>query len=96
MGLVADDTGRVRAATAMDLEISRSADGYWHDGIRMSMDGEEWELVPDPQGRMMLGRLPNPQQEGLMRRGGRDSEAAGLDGLGRDRPGTRRAAQRLS
>jgi hypothetical protein len=70
VGLVADDTGRVRAASVMDLEVTRSGDGYWHDGIRMSMDGEEWELVPDPRGRMLLGQLPNPQQEGLMRRVG--------------------------
>ncbi len=70
VGLIADHRGGVRAASAMDLEISRGADGYWHDGISMSMDGEQWELVPAANGHMQLGRIPNPQQEGLMRRVG--------------------------
>jgi hypothetical protein len=71
VGLVADDEGRVRSAAEMDLEVIRSDGGYWHDGIRMTMDGQAWELVPDlPSGRMLLGQIPNPQQEGLMRRVG--------------------------
>lgn len=70
VGLVANADGRVKAASAMDLVVQREADGYWHEGIKLTMDGEDWELVPDPRGRMELGDIPNPQQEGLMRRVG--------------------------
>jgi hypothetical protein len=34
------------------------------------MDGEDWELLPAANGRMQLGAIPNPQQEGMMRRVG--------------------------
>jgi hypothetical protein len=70
VGLVANADGHVRVASSMDLVVQRAADGYWHEGIKLTMDGEEWELVPDPGGRMQLGDIPNPQQEGLMRRVG--------------------------
>ena len=70
VGLVANSAGDVRVATSMDVTVRRSAGGYWHEGIELTMDGERWELVPDPRGRMQLGPIPNPQQEGLMRRVG--------------------------
>ncbi|SNQ47296.1 conserved hypothetical protein [Frankia canadensis] len=71
VGLVADDAGNVRSALTMDVGVTRAADGYWHDGIAVVMDGTAWELVPDPAGRMVdLGPIPNPQQESLMRRAG--------------------------
>jgi hypothetical protein len=70
VGLVADDEGGVRVASAMDLEVNRSSDDYWHNGIRLRMDGEDWELLPAANGRMQLGAIPNPQQEGMMRRVG--------------------------
>jgi hypothetical protein len=52
-------------------EVTRDADGYWHDGIRIDADGEAWEIVPDPRGRQIdMIKLANPQQEGLVQRVG--------------------------
>jgi hypothetical protein len=51
--------------------VTRAADGYWHDGIRIDADGEAWEVVPDPRGRQVgLAKMKNPQQEGLIQRVG--------------------------
>lgn len=76
VGLVADDAGNVRAAATMDVGVARAADGYWHDGISVVMDGAAWQLSPDRKGRMNLGPIPNPQQEGLMRRAGESRHPA--------------------
>jgi hypothetical protein len=72
-----DTDGNVTATSEVDGVVTRSADGYWTDGVRFDVAGEAWEFVPDPRGRMgALGRMPNPQQEGLMRRVGDDREPA--------------------
>lgn len=69
VAVTADSTGVVTSARTMEAEITRAEDGYWHDGIRYTIDGVEWVCEPDPQGRMQgLGRMPNPQQEGRIRR----------------------------
>ena len=71
VGVIAGSDGRVRNVRQMDAAITRNADGYWMDRIDYTLDGERWELVPDPRGRMVdLGAIPNPQQEGLMQRVG--------------------------
>jgi hypothetical protein len=70
VGLIANGDGSVRVASELDVVVRRAADGYWHDGLELTVDGEAWELVADPRGRMRLGPIPNPQQEGLVRRVG--------------------------
>ncbi|MCX4095716.1 hypothetical protein [Nocardia sp. alder85J] len=69
VGVIGHSDGSVTSAHTMDAQIRRNADGYWHDGIDYTIDGEAWTCDPDPRGRMEgLGRIPNPQQEGRMHR----------------------------
>jgi hypothetical protein len=69
VGLTACSDGTVIAARRMDAQISRAADGYWHEGIRYDLDGVAWVCEASPQGRMQgLGSIPNPQQEGWIHR----------------------------
>ena len=73
VGLVASSDGSVRAARRMDAIVTRDAEGYWHQGLTYDLDGEAWVCEPDPRGRMIgLGPIPNPQQEGRVRRAGDD------------------------
>lgn len=68
VGVVAHSDGTVTSARSMDAVVTRAADGYWHDGIDYTLDGVAWRCDPDPQGRMQLGNMPNPQQEGRIHR----------------------------
>ncbi len=65
----ARNDGTVSVGKSMDTTIIRDAEGYWHDGIDYTIDGERWRCEPDPHGRMEgLGPIPNPQQEGRVHR----------------------------
>lgn len=76
IAVIGNGDGEVRVPTTMTAKVVRAADGYWCDRIDYVLDGEEWEMAADPQGRMTgLGKVPNPQQEGLMRRKGETREA---------------------
>lgn len=69
VGLSAHSDGSVVAARRMDTQISRAADGYWHNGIQYDLDDVSWVCEVSPQGRMSaLGPMPNPQQEGRIHR----------------------------
>ncbi|MEU1994112.1 hypothetical protein ABZ511_06650 [Nocardia gamkensis] len=69
VGVIGHSDGTVTTAHTMDAVVKRNPDGYWHDGIDYTINGEAWTCDPDPNGRMEgLGRIPNPQQEGRMRR----------------------------
>jgi hypothetical protein len=71
VGLVADDACHVSVAQTVNAKVERDPDGYWFDRIALDVDGESWEIVADPKGRMAdLGAIPNPQQEGHVRRVG--------------------------
>lgn len=71
VGLVADGAGHVSVAQTVSAKVERGPDGYWFDRIALDVDGELWEIVADPRGRMAdLGPIPNPQQEGQVRRVG--------------------------
>jgi hypothetical protein len=71
VGIIADADGRVRTTRDLGIAVERAEDGYWYDRIRLDVDGEAWEIVADPRGRMQdLGPIPNPQQEALVRRVG--------------------------
>lgn len=71
MAVIGNGDGDVRVPTTASAKVVRSADGYWCDRIDYVLDGEEWEMVAAPNGRMVdLGPIPNPQQEGLVRRKG--------------------------
>ena len=71
VAVIGDDQGKVRVPATMEAVVTRNGDGYWCDRIDYVLDGEEWEMVAAPQGRMIdLGRVPNPQQEGIVRRKG--------------------------
>jgi hypothetical protein len=69
VGVTARSDGTVTAARQMDARITRAADGYWHDGISYDLDRVPWVCEVSPHGRMTgLGPMPNPQQEGRIRR----------------------------
>ncbi|MFE9320706.1 hypothetical protein ACIHDR_12710 [Nocardia sp. NPDC052278] len=69
VGVIGHSDGTVTTARTMDAVIRRDADGYWHDGIDYTINGDPWVCEPDPNGRMEgLGRIPNPQQEGRIHR----------------------------
>lgn len=71
IGIVANGDGEVRVAEHMEATVTRASDGYWSERIDFVLDGEEWEMVADPAGHMVaMGQVPNPQQEGVMRRKG--------------------------
>jgi len=71
IAVIGNDVGDVRVPTTASAKVIRSSDGYWCDRIDYDLDGEDWEMVAAPNGRMVdLGPIPNPQQEGLMRRKG--------------------------
>ncbi len=69
VGVIGHSDGTVATARTMEAVIRRNSDGYWHDGIDYTINGDEWVCEPDPHGRMEgLGRIPNPQQEGRIHR----------------------------
>ncbi|MBS9376441.1 hypothetical protein [Rhodococcus sp. B50] len=69
VGIIGHSDGTITSAHTMEAEVKRAADGYWHEGIDYTINGEAWRVDPDPNGRMEgLGRIPNPQQEGRMHR----------------------------
>jgi hypothetical protein len=69
--MIADESGRVRVARDVTAKVERDRDGYWFERVALDVDGEPWEIVADPRGRMAdLGPIPNPQQEALVRRVG--------------------------
>jgi hypothetical protein len=71
VAVTADSEGNVRGFRSMDCRVTRNADGYWHDRIDYDLDGEQWEMLGDERLRMAgLGPIPNPQQEGTVRRKG--------------------------
>lgn len=70
-GMASDGKGVTLLTSDATCQVTRDADGYWHDGIRIDAGGEQWEVVPDPRGRQVdMAKMPNPQQEGLVRRVG--------------------------
>jgi hypothetical protein len=68
VGVTAHSNGTVTSARAMDAVVTRASDSYWHNGIDYQIGGAAWRIDPDPQGRMQLGPMPNPQQESRMNR----------------------------
>lgn len=71
VAVIGDGDGNVRVPSSMEAVVTRSSDGYWCDRIDYMLDGEKWEMVAAPDGRMVdLGQVPNPQQEGIVRRVG--------------------------
>jgi len=51
--------------------VRRTAEGHWHEGIRIDADGVQWEMVTDPNLRLLgTAKMPNPQQEGRVQRVG--------------------------
>ncbi len=89
VGLVASSTGDVRVVDHIGIEVERGPDGYWYGRIALDLDGEPWEIVADPRGRMKdLGPIPNPQQEGLVRRVGETRTPKAWQAWGETVPGT--------
>jgi hypothetical protein len=68
VGVIGHSDGTVTTARTMDAVVRRDPDGYWHNGIDYTINGESWVCEPDRHGRMELGRIPNPQQEGRIHR----------------------------
>lgn len=69
-GVVASSTGEVTSARRVTGSVTLTSDGGWHDGIDYDLDRVAWRCEPDPRGRMELGPMPNPQQEGRIFRVG--------------------------
>lgn len=85
-GMATDGRRMTLLTSNVDAVVRRAADGYWHDGVNFNASGEAREIVPDPRGRQVdLSKMPNPQQEGLVRRVG-DTRKRGVVRLGRERP----------
>jgi hypothetical protein len=72
MGVVASSTGEVLSTNRLTGSARLTADRAWHVGIDYDFDGTAWRCEPDPRGRMQLGPMPNPQQEGRIFRRGDD------------------------
>jgi len=88
MAVVANADGRVWVPRVDDCVVTRSADGYWHDRIDYVLDGEPWEVVAAPNGRMVdLGNPPNPQQEAIVRRAGEQRRPVNWMAWGESVPG---------
>jgi hypothetical protein len=70
VGVVAASTGDVSVARRVAGRVELTRDHRWHAGIDYDMDGVAWRCEPDPVGRMELGPMLNPQQEGRVHRRG--------------------------
>jgi hypothetical protein len=71
VAVISDSEGQVSVFQSVDCRVTRNVDGYWHDRIDYDLDGELWEMVGDDRLHMSgLGPIPNPQQEGIVRRTG--------------------------
>lgn len=91
IGIIANANGDVRVAHTLGVAVERAADGYWYDRIALDVDGEAWEIVADPRGRMQdLGPIPNPQQEALVRRVGESRTPVTWQAWGETVPATDR------
>jgi hypothetical protein len=70
---VITDGKEVVATRDIDGVVKRRQDSKFAEAISLTIDGEEWEFLPDPRGTMpdMLRKHPpTPQQEGRWRRVG--------------------------
>lgn len=69
---VATDADGLTVQTSnVEAEYEWAPNEYNVERVAFDVDGEPWEFVADPRGvQPDMGRIPNPQQEGLMRRVG--------------------------
>ena len=76
MAFYANSEGEVRTTFNVDAKVNLSEedpDSPFTGRIDMTMDGEEWEFLPDPRGKMpgmYRKHPPTPQQEGRWQRKG--------------------------
>ena len=86
--ILTDENEDVRFTYDVDGEVVLDPGGYWHNGVKLSALGEDWEFIPDPAGRMPeLGPIPNPQVEGRWRRVGDTREPEVWFAWGESAPG---------
>jgi hypothetical protein len=86
--IVYDETGAVTATTDVDGRVVLDGEGPWPKRIEVSADGQDWEFLPAPTGRMVdLMPMPNPQIEGRWRRVGDTREPAHWFAWGEVAPG---------
>ncbi len=77
MLLLCDQDGQVRRTTDVDGHVELDSSETWPVHIEVHAPGEDWEFLPDPQGRMVdFMPMPNPQAEGRWRRVGDTREPA--------------------
>lgn len=76
--IVYDGEGRlVLASTDVDGTVTLGDDRTWPVHMEVRADGQTWEFLPAPSGRMVdLMPMPNPQIEGRWRRVGDDRQPA--------------------
>ncbi|MBW9172720.1 hypothetical protein [Clostridium estertheticum] len=70
---VITDGLNVVATQSIEGKVVKCADSPFAEKIEVTVDGERWEFLPDPRGKMpdmLLKHPPTPQQEGRWRRVG--------------------------
>lgn len=75
------------SASRLTASVGLTEDRSWHTGIDYDFDGTAWRCEPEPTGRMQLGPMPNPQQEGRIFRVGDPREPVRYMAFGETVPG---------
>jgi hypothetical protein len=86
--MLTDGQQVLHRSSNLKATVIRNADGHWHDRIDLDVDGERWEMISDPRGRLLsTAKMPNPQQEGLVRRVGETRKPLAWCAWGESAPG---------
>lgn len=75
-----NDKGEVTTSIDVTGEVEPGPDQNFPKAVTLVIEGEEWEFLPDPRGKMpdflnAAKRLPTPQNEGRWQRKGETREA---------------------
>lgn len=85
--MLTDGQRVLHRSSNLKAKVTRNAGGHWHDRIDLDVDGERWEMVSDPRGRLLsTAKMPNPQQEGRVRRVGETRKAVAWCAWGESAP----------
>ena len=67
--ILGNEKGEERYTHDVTGEVYFGESGYWQDDIEYSAFGQEWQFMPDPNGRLVgLGSLEIPQVDGRRQR----------------------------
>lgn len=86
--MVTDGQRVLHRTSNLKARVVRSAGGQWHERIELDVDGERWEMIASQQGRLLAtAKMPNQQQEGVVRRVGETRKPAVWCAWGESAPG---------